>query len=66
MLIDVNGGGEFTIREFPKDRKKIDIGDYYSDFSLIKETLGWEPKTSLKDGLAKTVSFFKEHYKIYL
>ena len=66
LLVEVNGGGEYTIREFPEDRKKIDIGDYYSDFALIKEELGWKPKTLLKDGLTKTLSFFKEHYKAYL
>lgn len=66
LLIDVYGGGEFTIRAFPEDRKKIDIGDYYSKFDLIKESLGWKPKTSMRDGLAKTVSFYREYYREYL
>ena len=66
LLIDVNGGGELTIREFPDDRKKIDIGDYYSDFSFIKAKLGWEPRTLLKSGLENTISFYKDNYKTYL
>jgi UDP-glucose 4-epimerase len=66
LLIDVNGGGELTIREFPDDRKKIDIGDYYSDFSFIKAKLGWEPRTLLKNGLEKTISFYKDNYRTYL
>lgn len=66
LLIDVNGGGELTIREFPEDRKKIDIGDYYSDFSFIKAKLGWEPRTLLKSGLENTISFYKDNYKTYL
>lgn len=66
LLIDVNGGGELTIREFPEDRKKIDIGDYYSDFSFIKAKLGWEPRTLLKNGLEKTISFYKDNYRTYL
>jgi UDP-glucose 4-epimerase len=66
LLIDLNGGGKFTIREFPEDRKKIDIGDYYSDFSFIKAKVGWEPKTLLKDGLEKTISFFKDNYNVYI
>ena len=66
LLVKVHGSGEFIIREFPEDRKKIDIGDYYSDFALIKQIVGWTPKTPLNDGLGKTVSFFKEHFKVYL
>ena len=66
LLIDVNGGGKLTIREFPEDRKKIDIGDYYSDFSFIKAKLGWEPRTVLKNGLEKTISFYKDNYRTYL
>ena len=65
LLVEANGGGEFTIREFPAERKRIDIGDYYSDYSLIRSTLGWEPKVSLQDGLAKTIAFYREHLEDY-
>ncbi len=30
------------------------------DASKIKESLGWEPKVTLKDGLQKTIEWFKE------
>lgn len=66
VLIDASGNGEFKIREFPADRKRIDIGDYYSDYSLIRSVLGWEPKVSLRDGLAKTVAFYRENLEHYL
>ncbi|MBN1764195.1 MAG: NAD-dependent epimerase/dehydratase family protein [Sedimentisphaerales bacterium] len=65
MLVEA-GGGEYIIKEFPADRKKIDIGDYYSDFSLIKSTLGWEPKVSLREGLKKTVDYYQQHLEKYL
>ena len=35
------------MRAFPPDRKRIDIGDYYADDRLIRQTLGWEPRVSL-------------------
>ena len=66
LMITVNGSGDFTIREFPQDRKKIDIGDYFSDYSYINKTLGWKPKTSLRNGLRETISFFKKHYQAYI
>ena len=58
ILLSVNGGGEFVTKEFPNDRKKIDIGDYYADFTLIKETLRWEPRIDLKEGLARTIQYY--------
>lgn len=66
LLLDASGGGEFKIREFPAERKRIDIGDYYSDYSLIRKELGWEPKVSLRDGFAKTVAFYRENLEHYL
>lgn len=66
LLININGAGKYTIHEFPEERKKIDIGDYYSDYNLIRESLGWTPNTSLKDGLSKTILFFKENLNNYL
>jgi UDP-glucose 4-epimerase len=65
-LVEANGSGEFVLREFPADRKRIDIGDYYADDSLIRETLGWEPKVPLREGLARTVAFYREHLQHYV
>lgn len=65
-LVKNSDKGEFTIKEFPEDRKKIDIGDYYSDFKLIKETLGWKPKINLEEGLKKTVDFYLKNLKHYI
>ncbi|MBW4582536.1 MAG: NAD-dependent epimerase/dehydratase family protein [Tildeniella nuda ZEHNDER 1965/U140] len=65
-LIEANGGGEFVIREFPPERKRIDIGDYYSDDSLIRSIIGWKPQVFLQDGLAKTLRFYRENLEHYL
>ena len=37
LLIELNGGGEYRIVPFPAERKAIDIGDYYADWSRIRE-----------------------------
>jgi len=66
LLIDVNGGGSYVVRSFPAERKKIDIGDYHADFSRIRSVLGWEPRVSLRDGLARTLAFYREHLKHYI
>jgi UDP-glucose 4-epimerase len=66
LVVELNGGGEYLIHDFPPERKKIDIGDYYSDWKKINSLLGWEPRVSLRDGLAKTLEFYRENLKHYL
>ncbi len=66
MLIDINGGGKYIIKTFPTDRRRIDIGDYYSDYALISETLGWKPKTPLKESLRRTIEFYRKNMEYYI
>ncbi|MBK9942096.1 MAG: NAD-dependent epimerase/dehydratase family protein [Kouleothrix sp.] len=65
LLIEINGGGSFEVIPFPADRKPIDIGDYYADYRLIQGRLGWRPRVSLREGLRRTLEFYRaerEHY----
>ncbi len=66
ILVRLNGGGVFTVRDFPGDRKKIDIGDYYADDRLIAKKLGWKPRTDLRTALARTLEFYRKELKNYL
>jgi len=66
LLVEVNGGGRYEIRSFPPERKRIDIGDYYADYSRIRSLLKWEPKVSLREGLASTMAFYRDHLAHYL
>ena len=66
LMIELNGAGEFSVRTFPAERKRIDIGDYYSDFTRIRTALGWEPRTSLPDALARTLEFYRANLAHYV
>lgn len=66
LLVGSNGGGKFEIKTFPDDRKRIDIGDYYADDRKIRSELGWEPKVNLKDGLARTLEYYRRNLEYYL
>ena len=66
LLVEVNGGGEFAVKSFPPERKRIDIGDYYCDWSRIRGALGWEPRVPLREGLARTLRYYREHLGNYL
>jgi len=65
LLIELNGLGSYEIVPFPEDKKKIDIGSFYSDYSKIKNTLGWEPTVSLREGLKKTIEYYKKYKSYY-
>jgi UDP-glucose 4-epimerase len=65
LLVELNGVGHFEQREFPADRKRIDIGDYYADDALIRKTLGWRPNVSLREGLKRTLDFFRTNLDRY-
>ena len=66
LLIEVNGSGNYFVREFPPERKGIDIGDYYSDFNLIKTRLGWAPKVSLPEALRRIVEYYRNNLREYI
>lgn len=65
-LIAANGGGAFEQREFPAERKRIDIGDYYADDRLFRALTGWAPRTSLASGLTQSLAFYREHFAHYI
>ena len=64
-MVEINGGGEYAICDFPADRRPIDIGDYYADFSKIRTELGWAPKRPLGETIQSTLNYYREslvHY----
>jgi UDP-glucose 4-epimerase len=65
LLVDLNAGGEVEIVPFPPDRKAIDIGDFYADFSSIREELGWSPRVELRAGLARTLDYYRANGPAY-
>jgi len=56
----------FVVREYPAERKKIDIGDYYADDRKIREHLGWEPQVALREGLRRTLAYYATELENYL
>jgi UDP-glucose 4-epimerase len=65
MMVDLGEDGSYEIVPFPADRRAIDIGDFYADFSRIRRDLGWEPKVGLREGLEKTLAFYRSESAHY-
>ena len=50
---------------FPDDKKIIDIGDYYGDFSRFAAITGWQPTVDLEEGIERSIAFYREHKEVY-
>ncbi|HAO68136.1 MAG TPA: NAD-dependent epimerase [Verrucomicrobiales bacterium] len=65
QIVSLGFGGSYELVPFPEERKAIDIGDYYSDFSLISMELGWLPEVNLQKGLLNTIEYYSKHKSAY-
>ena len=65
LLVEVAGGGSYRLVPFPEERRSIDIGDYFADDSKIRERLGWGPKVGLREGLERSLAYYREHAESY-
>jgi UDP-glucose 4-epimerase len=66
MLIAVAGSGRVTLVDWPVEKKRIDIGSFCSDSSKFAAATGWRPTVDLRDGLERTVAFYREHLSQYV
>ncbi len=56
----------YAVREYPAERKKIDIGDYYSDASAFAAATGWTPTVDFAEGVRRTLDYYRHHLADYL
>jgi UDP-glucose 4-epimerase len=66
LLVEVAEGGSYALVPFPPERKRIDIGDFHADISKIRGALGWRPRRPLREGLAETIRYYRDHRDHYL
>jgi UDP-glucose 4-epimerase len=58
-------GGSVETVPWPPEREKIDIGSIYVDHAQLAEATGWEPRVALREGLERTLAFYREHGEHY-
>lgn len=65
IIISVVGSGKTQTTDFTQERKMNEPGDIYLDISKIKKVIDWKIRTSLCEGIQKTVNFYKAHKEHY-
>jgi UDP-glucose 4-epimerase len=66
LLTEVAGSGRVRFVDWPPEKRAIDIGSFYSDSSKFERTAGWRPTVGLRDGLRRTIAFYRKHLPRYL
>ena len=66
LLIDVAGSGRFEQKQFPPERKRIDIGDYWADDSRFRSVTGWAPRIDLREGLRRSLDYYRANLAAYI
>jgi UDP-glucose 4-epimerase len=66
MLMEIAGTGRVTYVAWPEDKKAIDIGSFYADSAKFTRTTGWRPTVGLREGLHRTIAFYRQHLPHYV
>ncbi len=66
LLIDTAGSGSVRYVDWPPEKKRIDIGSFYSDSTKFQKRVGWTPQVDLREGLRRTLAYFREHLPEYV
>ena len=66
LLVELAGSGRYRFVEWPAEKKAIDIGSFYADSSKFREATGWKPKITLREGLARTLAYYRDNIGRYV
>jgi len=66
LLLEVAGSGRVRFVEWPPEKRRIDIGSFYTDWRKFHRTTGWQPAVGLREGLARTIAYYREHFAHYV
>jgi UDP-glucose 4-epimerase len=66
MLLAEAGRGSVKFVEWPEEKRRIDIGSFYSDSTRFANTTGWSRQVPLREGLRRTLAYYRANLAHYL
>jgi nucleoside-diphosphate-sugar epimerase len=66
LMCELIEGANYEKIPFPEDRKAIDVGDFVCDYQAFQSAFGWEPKVDFRQGISKSVEYFRNDLSHYI
>lgn len=64
-VIAAVGSGQVACVPWPKDYVNVETGDYVADIAKIRMAASWAPQVFLAEGIARTVSYYRDNSRAY-
>ena len=64
-VVKACGSGRVEHVSFPTEKRAIEVGDYWADYSSFQSLTGWRPAVPFVEGLKRTIAFYREHGEHY-
>jgi UDP-glucose 4-epimerase len=64
-VVEEAGAGSWGLAPFTPERAAQEPGDFCSDISKIRRLAGWGPTTSLREGIRRTVDYYRTNRAEY-
>jgi nucleoside-diphosphate-sugar epimerase len=65
VIAELTPGTVIKQVEWPASRYFVETGDYISNISKLTQACGWKPRTSIREGIARTVDYYQRHSSMY-
>lgn len=66
LLLTAAGQGTMQFIAWPDEKRRIDIGSFYSDSTKFMNATGWQPEVSLVEGFERTLDYYRAHFAQYV
>lgn len=66
LMCELIEGANYEKIPFPEDRKAIDVGDFVCNYKAFQSAFGWEPKVDFRQGISKSVEYFRNDLSHYI
>jgi UDP-glucose 4-epimerase len=66
ILLEEAGRGSVRFVEWPDEKRRIDIGSFYSDSTKFTRTTGWRPTVTLREGFQRTFAYYRDRLDQYI
>jgi UDP-glucose 4-epimerase len=66
ILLNEAGRGTARYVPWPDEKRRIDIGSFYSDSTKFSTTTGWQPTIDLRAGFRRTLGYYRDNFDRYV